>query len=245
MRRLFLAALLYLSPVVGYSLTLAEIETQVRYNVHDTGEVGRQIYTDAVLDTIINEVQREINSMTWAVEASSSITTVASTAFYALPTNLIAPVRVTYTDSASVITSLMEESERSVIENMPDFQRNSVGKPTRYFIRQKKTSGATQLEAGLIPLPNSSSTGTLTMDYVVQTTDLSSDSDIPFNGLRYLYPYHMTIVYGVTLRLKLIESKADEAEAYASLFDRNVQVMKDNIGRMPNFHPSASPGTTK
>jgi hypothetical protein len=238
-RLLFLLAI-FAAP--GYCLTLSEIRTQIRREINDVpGVPSERRYGSSTLNSFINDVQREVNSMTWAVEASSSITLVAGTTYYFMPSNMIAPVRVVFSDSNNVKTTLREDSERSVTENSPDFERNSVGKPTRYFMRQSK-SGGTDLEFGIIPVPNSQSTGTIRIDYIVQPDDLSLNSDVPFNDLVHLKPYHHTLVWGVVMRIKMLEGDSVGAQVFATLYDKSVQLMRDNLGKLPNFHPSTSSG---
>lgn len=225
---------------MGWSLTLAQVETEVRRHIRDTAsDTTLQRYSDTSLDLIINETQRDVNSQTWAVETATSTSLVASTTFYTLPTDFIASRRAYFIDSAGMRTYLTEDSEESVMKS-PDTERSSTGKPTRYYVREQK-DGDDPLEFGVIPVPTSSSTGTVVMHYIAQPSDLSSDSDVPFNGYSHLIPYHQVLVWGAVLRIKLIEAKTNEATAYAQLYDRSIQSMKDGVGRMPNFRPSASP----
>lgn len=229
----------------AFALTRLEIRNQVRRNINDVPGVAAQFrHGNETLNELIDDVQREVNAMTWAVEASSSITLVAGTTYYTMPTNMIVPMRVQFSDARGVRTTLNEDSEHSITENTPDFERNSVGIPTRYFMRQSK-AGGTELQMGILPIPNAQSTGTLRIDYAVQLNDMDEDSDIPFNGLSHLEPYHYTIIWGVSLRIKAMEGDAGGVQNFSGLYDRSLKIMRDNLGKMPNFLPSASPGGSR
>lgn len=241
-RGLILVAFL-LGSLPGFSLTLSDIETEVRRHVRDTAsDSGRQRYSDTILDSFINETQKDIFNQSWAVEASTSYTLSANTTYYSLPSDFVAAKRVVFKDSRGSATQLREESEKGVIDGSADYERSSSGQPTRYFTRQSK-SGGTALQISYLPVPTSASTGTIRVDYVALPVEMSSDSDIPFNGLLYLYPYHQAIVWGTAFKIKLLEARADEATLYAQLYDRAVQVLKDNVGKLPNFRPSVSGGS--
>lgn len=241
--RLILAGLALLALAGGAkALTLAEIETQVRRNVRDTASSSSlQRYSDSILDGFINEVQKDISNQTWAVEASTSYALTAQTTFYDLPNAFVAAKRATFTFGPTI--RLTGVTEQSVLDSNPDFERSSKGTPVQYFIRQSKTAGDTAMEIAYLPVPqSSSSTGTVRVDYVVQPTDMDDDADVPFNGLRHLYPHHMAIVWGTTLRIKLLEGKTDEAELYSQLYDRSIQILRDSVGKLPDYRPSFSGG---
>ncbi len=225
-------------PALGQALTLSEIRTDIRRNVRDTDATSRR-FSDTLLNTLINEVQRDVNNQTWVVEASTSYVLTAGTTFYSLPSDFIAAKRAIFTLNSGSKIQLREDSEKGVVDGSPDFERSSAGAPIRYFVRQSK-SGGTALQISYLPVPTSASTGTIRVDYVVQPTDLSSDSDVPFEGQLHLLPYHQALSYGVTMRIKLWKGEVEEAQAYAQLYDRMIQAMVGGTGRMPNFRPSFS-----
>ena len=76
------------------------------------------------------------------------------------------------------------------------------------------------------------------MYYYAQATDLSSDSDVPFEGYRHLYQYHDTLWLYVTYRIKLLEGKTTEADVYHTLYESKIARMISNLGQRPNYNPS-------
>ena len=222
--------------VNSFALTLSDIRTQIRRYILDDHATNRR-YSDAELLSFINEIQRDFINRTWAIEASQSTTLTANTTYYDLPTDFIAINAVNYTDTGGNVYDLEEKSERYMYQSEPTYA-SQTGEPTKYFVRHS-TSGADQLEISYNPIPDSNSAGgVVVMDYFNQVTDLSSDSDVPFDGLYTLYPYHEALIYGAVARTKLIEGNTEEAQAYQLLYNGVITVAVDRLGRSPNYNPS-------
>ncbi len=223
-------------PKCGFALTLSDIQTEIRRNIRDTAtDSSLQKYTDAVLLNLINEAQREVINITWAIHNSTSLTLSASTTFYDLPTDLIAPIRVIFTRNGRTY-ELDETTIKVLDDDNANWQNSSKGQPIEYYIRLS-TQAADPLEIAYIPIPPNTSTGTIFMDYFMQSTDLSAGTDVPFEGFRHLYPYHFTLVYHATERIKAMEGKTQEATFWAQKFIRAMQIMDDRLGRRPNYTP--------
>lgn len=239
-KRIFYTALVFLGltflPQPGHSLDLSDIRTQVRRYMLDADSSNNR-YTNAEILTYINEVQRDFINQTWAIRTSVEITLVANTTYYDLPNDLIAITQVIFTNSSNNTIELEEKPERYFYTNEPDFERQSASQPDRYFVRLS-TFGANPLEIAFIPVPNSTADdGTLRVDYLNIATDLSSDSDIPFDGFRHLFPYHDSLIYGTVARLKFIEGMED-AVAFNTVYQNLVKIAIDRLGRAPNWNPS-------
>jgi len=223
--------------VSAFALTLSDIETQIRRHIRDTSTTASlQQYSDTVLDGYINEVQREVVNMTWCIEKSTGITLVSGTTYYSMPTNMIVPMRVTFDEYDAVPTDLEETSLQKLYVERPSFESDPPGSPAEYFIRTS-TKGATHIEMGFIPAPGATSTGTVKIDYKAQVTAMASDSDVPFDGLYQYYAYHDLLIYGVVVKVKLIQGKVDEATVYAGIYNALIQTMKARLNESPNFRP--------
>lgn len=240
LKTLLIATLLAL-PVCAKALTLSEIETQIRRATHDTSSDSTlQTYTDTVLDAYINDAQREIVNLTWCVQKSTSYALTALTTYYALPSDFIAfvPGKVLFEDNGGQQYQLQEYSEAKIYQTEPDFENTSSGPPSHYFLRYPGDT-SDDLEIAYLPVPTATSTGTVTAWYYYQPADLSSDSDVPFEGVSTLVPYHWGIVAHVIARIKALEQKTDQATFYLQEFQRIVTTMADRLGRAPNRSPSA------
>jgi hypothetical protein len=222
-----------------HSFTLGDIKTEVRRITDDRADPGID-YTDANIVSIINQVQRDVVNQTWCVNKSTTITLSVATTYYATPTDFINVYQVAFKNASGRWINLEEVSERAERQSNPDFERQP-GSPTRYFLRQNSTG----LEMGVLPVPSSSTTtGTIRADYYAIPTDLSANTDVPFNGLVHLLPYQEVLIYGTVAQLKLFEGDTAGATAYSTMYTNLLALMKSRLGMMPNYNPGFG-GATK
>lgn len=236
--------LLLLTGVTAQALSLSDVENRVRLNVRDTAtDTSLQRYSDTIIDRIINDGQRDVVNQTWCLDKTTADNLVVGTTFYQLPTDLIAIKFVYYRDTSSNTLELQEKNERSFRQSNPDWQKQT-GKPVNYFVRTSTHSNTTY-EYAVYPIPSTSSQlGTITIDYYSQSTDMSNDSDIPFDSLSAMVPYHDALVNYATARIKIIEGKMDEANIYIQMYNSDLQNINSKFGARPNWNPSFS-GATK
>jgi len=224
-----LLALLLLSP--AHSLTLSTIRTEVRVRIKDAN-ASRQRYTDAQLNSIINQTQRDVVNFTWIIRKNTSIELVSGTTYYTLPTDIIHIDRVTWR-RRNVPEQTLQSLDSTA--QFGDWQIAG-GPPQSYF--QDPTQST---KIGIQPWPNSSSsTGTVVVNYVSQATDLSSDSDVPFNAETRYYPWHDLLIYEPAYKIMLIEGEYQRAAEYRSYFETRLKSMMDNLGRKDNYIPGFS-----
>lgn len=236
MKKSFLIALFacfsLLACPYSFGATLSEMRTEIRRNLRDTDST-RQKYTDSQLLDFINQAQREIVTATWLSEETSSYMLTQRTTYYLLPDTAIAVKYVDFRKSGSNVIALQQETIESLKNGNINWQFIS-GSPVYYYIEK---SSANRHLISYIPIPNATSTGTVTIRYVNRVDDLSSDSSVPFNNKLHLYPYHNTIVYYVSFRLKAIENKFNEAKFYNDLYIGSLSAMLDRIRALPDYSP--------
>lgn len=212
---------LVIKPTAGYCLALSDIENQIRRNVRDVSSVSQR-YSDTIIDAIINEAQRAVINETWAENSFSTTTLVSGSTYYTLPSTCIKVWRVTV-DGAS----LPELDLKQLDADNGNTNWSSTGTATSYFYDPSSNT-----VIGLQPFPNSS--GSLLNIFCYKLpTDLSSDSDIPFDSDPRLYVYHDLLVYYASFRLLIIEDKVQEAQAYGALYTAGIQMMNLNVGNKP------------
>lgn len=227
----------------SHCLTLSDAETEVRRLVKDTAtSASLQRYSDTVIDAFLNQSQREVVNATWCLQKSTSIALVTGTTYYSLPSDLIVVKLINFKDSANRKRELTETSYKAVRQNNPDYERTA-GPPAEYTIRAS-TTNATTLDICFLPVAGGSSTGTITVDYMNQSTDLSSDSTVFLDGDIALLPYHETIVYQTVSKIKLLEGDTAMASAYLQLYTASIQAMNSRLGEKPNLSPGFSAGNT-
>jgi len=111
----------------------------------------------------------------------------------------------------------------------------STGEPTHYFI-----NWASRTYVGVYPFPSSAaSTTTIRYDYIAQVTDLSSDSDTPFNGITELRPYDYALAYFAAARMTAIDGRLDLSTLYRAEFSAIVAKMAQEARARPSYRPSA------
>lgn len=240
MRRILAFLCICLATCIGnaFALTLGEIKVDVRRLVDDQAD-PKITYTNDFLTDLINEGHRDFVNQTWALMVQASQTLATGTTYYDLRSDAFAIRMVRYRNASGVITELSEMSERALVQQNPDYERQT-GAPSSYFVRYS-TSGASALEIGFVPRPNV--TGTILIDYYIQAPTLSADADIPFASYRILYPYHEALVYYTVARIATLENQPAAAGYYTQLYLNAVKTATDRLGRMPNYNPGFSAGS--
>lgn len=231
MKKILLLIIALFSAGASNALTLSTIRTEIRIRIKDSDST-RQRYTDAQLNNIINQTQRDVVNVSWIIKKSTAISLVTNTTYYAIPTDLIAIHRLMFRNYNLPETTLQELDSKSEFGKWPE----QAGIPTAYFQDPARPSSI-----GISPWPNNlSSTGTINMIYYSQGTDLSSDSDVPFNSDTRYYPYHDLLIYEPCYKIMLIEGENDKAGEYKSYYESRLQILLAAIGNKPNFLPGFS-----
>lgn len=241
---IILLTLIFTSPIAK-ALTLSDIETQARRHVDDTAtSASLQKYGDTIIDALANEAQRDIVNQTLCIQTSTGYALTAGVTYYALPSDFIATKNVIFQDRTNNVYVLKQVLPRSYLGLNPNYEKSSSGgqSPTNYQIRDS-TTGANTQEISYIPVPTTSSTGTVRVDYYVRATDLASDSDVPFDGNYNLYQFHDLIVYYVASRLFLMEGNTNGGAVYSQLYQAGLALMKEKFGVNPDYTPGAAGAT--
>lgn len=222
--------LLWLVSQAG-ALQLSDIETAVRRNIRDTATSATlQRYSDIVLDALINEGQRDVVSNTWILSKSTSITLSSGVTYYTLPSDLIAIQRVTRQYANLPEVTLGQED----FDNANGTWETTSSTPTYFFQDKSQTT-----KIGLAPFPSSSGqAGTLRIIYYTYASDLSSDSDIPFNSEVRFTVYHDLLVWFVTYRVMYIDAMWDKAKVFKEMYDTRLQVLYEDYGAKPEKVPA-------
>jgi hypothetical protein len=243
LNRILLVCAGLLIPANLYSLTLSDIRTEIRIAVKDNPTSSTFYrYTDTNLNNFINEAQREMVNRTWLSQRVTSYILTSGVTYYNLPTDYIVAQQVYFTDKSGSTQDLDEIAQKTLYDFNPAWERDS-GQPESYWISHATTPQNQQsapLRISYIPIPTKTSTGTVTIWYNNIVPNLSSDSHVPFQNRRHLYPYHQALAYHVIYRIKLREVKVDQAGLYQTLYENILQTMKQRLGEMPNYRPGAA-----
>lgn len=228
MRFLKIAAVLFgLAPLIppgsAHSLPLSEVRTEARKLSLDAGT--RQRFTNAQILAFINEGQRQAVVAAKPIVKSFEFQAAAGTTYYAMPSDFLQVTRVTYD------YGILDEATPEALDRSDEWQGVD-GEPTHYFLHW-----ATRTYIGLYPYPDSSSTDTVRCEYYAQGTDLSSDTDVPFNGIRELYPYHYALAYFAAGMMASIDGRQDLAQLYFAQYASIVSRMEKEAMARPSYKP--------
>lgn len=221
---------------VSYAMTVSDILSRARYFLKDqSASASRQQFTDAVLETYVSDGQREANAYAWLLQQRTSITLVPGTTEYSLPTNFMAMQRVIYKKGSNSWIKLDQTSFNQLDADSSGWMSISSGTPTRYYVYL-----TTAPVIGFVPCPNSASTGTVQMDYVITSNDVTTTTETPFNGFAILAPYHSALAYYVVCRAYKQVEEYELAQPFCDEWTQSIATMRSGLLKQPDFNPGFS-----
>jgi len=227
-----IAVLLVMASISANALTLADLRTQARVLVSDSGAAtARYRFTDAQIGTLIEECQDEAVAQTWPLIKSSNVELVAGTTYYTLPNSFLAIKRVTWRNR------VISEKSPVSLDSTKEWETIS-GTPQNYFI-----TFASRTMIGIYPYPaDSTSTGTVKVEFFAQADDLTTDASVPFNGVREFYSLHSILAYCAAARMAAIDGQANLIPFYQQIYTQGVLRLAGVAMARPSNNPSFSPG---
>lgn len=228
-----LLALFVGAEIPAEARTLSELRTDTRVLLNDSGTASaRYRFTDAQLNAWLNECQRDAVAQTWALTRATSFELVADTQYYSLPDSVMAVKRVLWEGR------LLEEKSPQALDRTKEWEEVE-GTPQYWFV-----SFASRTLIGIQPIPaDSSSTGTVKVEYATQPTDLSADADVPFLGVKEFYAHHHLLTYCAAGRLALVMGRSDLAPLYIQLYQTSLPRLAMAAAARPSYSPAVTPAT--
>lgn len=230
--RLIRTALFLMLAFSSHALTLSDLRTQARVLISDSGAAtSRYRFTDAQVNEFVEECQDEAVAQTWPIMKSVGIELSAGTTYYSLPNSFLAIKRVTWRNRV-----LSEKSPVS-LDQTKEWETIS-GTPLNYFM-----TFSSRTMIGIYPFPaDSTSTGTVKVEFFAQADDLSASSSVPFNGIREFYPIHSVLAYCAAARMAAIDGQANLIPFYQQIYTQGVIRLAGVAMARPSNNPSISPG---
>lgn len=220
-----LLLLLLAAPV--RAITLSTARSDCRVLIQDTGST-RNRFSDAQLLRFLNEAQKDLVQFAKPIRKAYQFELVNGTTYYSTPSDFLSVERLTRS------YQVLQEQSVKALDKSQQWQTVG-GLPIAYFINHSSRS-----LVGFYPFPNStSSTGTIRMEYNAQATDLSSDSDQPFNSISELQPYGYLLPFYCAYRASLIDDLAGKAQAYYAEYRRGSEMLAADAFARPNYRPGA------
>jgi len=232
-----LLSVLLLACNISFALNRGNIRSQIRYFICDTSTIStQQRWTDSILNQRINLAQYDICAKTFCLQSRAKIDTVTGTREYILPDDFYTIIRAAFeiSTSAGDFERLGWVSIRK-LDLDGSWEDDSNGKPLEYYIRRNRI--------GLVPAPSSSYSGsqTLQIDYAEIPDEMNSDTDIPFNGRKRLYPYHELIVWRVVADCMCDDRQMNMADYYEKKYMTKLGMMKNELNIIPDKQGSFKP----
>ena len=215
-----------LSVSIVHAKTLAELRAAERYKLNDSTVTSHSPYwTDAELNIRNNDIQRQIAQYTRCMYVSSIATPVAETKEYSIPPNCISIDRVSFLQTTSTTSYRKVEAITmgGLDVKIPTWENNTSGKPLYYYERGDKIGFDRPVSATY------ASTDAIKIDYYKYPTNMTTDSDEPFEGIDYLELYHDVIVLGVVAMCKEDEGKGNEAANITAKYIAGINGMMDSL----------------
>lgn len=221
--------LVFLGITNVWSLTVSEMYLEIRRNIKDTStDINYQKWSNTELLQRINIFQEDIAVKTFCVSTITFITTSGGTREYYYPSDFLALKQVSYLINGS--TFYRKIDYRSVSENnlnRPQWENDATGgNPLTWFDRCDMF--------GLDMVPSSTYAGTnkVRLEYYCRPVDLVNDSDIPFNGVISLYPFHQLICWGVSA-LCLVNEEDNAATYFEQKYSIGLQQLYSILSNIP------------
>lgn len=204
MKKLLSLIILLGMTVSGYARTYQNVIDNVRVKLRDTGPTSDEYrYSNEDMVRAINTIEEELIVFTSPKEfrTSYSTTTVADTALYDLPSDILETIRVAYYIPSA--TSTFERLDYTTIEKLDktynNWENKNSGKPEDYYYYGN--------QVGLYPAPSATYStttwNTLKIDYLYNPTDVTTATvtNTIFDGNAKLYPYSKVLEAGVIMEL--------------------------------------------
>lgn len=234
MKRVLLAIGLWIGLLgVSNAMTASEIISRARIYLKDQSSTAtRQQFSDTTLLSYISDGQREANSYAWLLTQRSTFTLTAGTTEYALPTNFMATQRVLYKKGSATNWIKLDQTSLNQLDADSSGWMTQTGVPYKYYVYL-----ATTPVIGFVPAPVATSTGTVQVDYIADTNDLASSSEVPFNGYLILKPYHTALIYYTVCRGYITQEMYDMAQPFCEQWNGYIATMKAGTLKQPDFNP--------
>ncbi len=219
--------LLLLLAAPARAITLSTLRSDCRVLVMDDGTT-RNRYTDAQLLRFLNEGQKDLVQYAKPIRKGYQFELAAGTTYYPTPSDFLSVERLTR--AYQVLT----EQSIKALDKTQQWQTVG-GLPISYYVNHSSRS-----LIGFYPFPNnSSSIGTIRMEYNATAADLSADADQPFNGVPELQPYAYLVSFYCAYRASLIDAEIAQAQAYYAEYRRGSDMLASDAFSRPNYRPGA------
>jgi len=186
------------------------------------------------LELLINDGALDVVAKTDCLQNYADQDVTAAVQEYSIPTDAIKVLAVYYGGTGSWEKLPLVTMDHLANEIAPDWFART-GTIYAYYKRRDYV--------GLYQTPTSAEAGTsyLRIYYSEQPATLSSDSDVPFEGIVQLYPYHELIVMYAMYHVKQILGKWEQAKIIEQDYVAKAAAMKVEVRNLDDFQQVIRP----
>src|SRR6266478_9114746 len=214
------------------TLTASDVLTRARVYLRDQSTAAnRQQFPDSTLLGFLSHGQREANAQNWLIETNIGITLPGTPSFIPMPDDFMASTRVWFIMTDGTKLKLTQTSKDKLDAQAPGWQK-AVGLPEKYFLDY---TNAFKVYMGFYPA--TLSTSSVIVEYIQQTADVSSLTDVPFNNNRVMQPYVTGLAYYVAYRGFLSVEETDLDDQYLRYWTLFLSLMRQGRNKTPDFNP--------
>lgn len=230
-RRLIVAAFVVFVAGAAQALTFSGLKTNARLLVSDSGTASaRYRFTDTQVGELVNECQREAVAAAWPIIKSTNLDLAVGTTYYTLPNAFLAVKRVTWKNRV-----LLEKTPTN-LDQTKEWEAIS-GTPQNYFV-----TFASRTAIAIYPYPaDTSSTGTVKVEFYAQADEMSAAADVPFNGIREFYSLHHILAYCAAGTMASIDGQGQLSALYFQRYSNGLARLAGVAMSRPSTSPSISP----
>ena len=224
---IFLFLLFNAHPI--FARTLSQLQSDTRSLVSDANS-NRQLFTNQQITDFLNAGQKFAINQTWCLAQNVQFQLSIGTTYYAVPNDFLAINRLTLNGL------ILNQESPAALDSKSEGWQLSSGIPTYYFIDFSSSN-----YVGFTPVPvDSTSTGTISMDYYQQPTDMVNPTDEPFNGVTSMQGYGYILPYYAASQMSAIEQQSSLTSFYMQMYSQAVTLLGQKCRNNPNYLPSFS-----
>lgn len=199
-----------------------DIRDEIRRLVQDTDSVNPRL-SNTILNARIDLAHERISSITKCIETRIDDNIVADISEYTLSQDWIDIINVMVKDANDEWLSLEKVTEKELDLLSEGWRNDDDTTPVKYYIRNNYL--------GLYPTPNTAKTDGLRVDMHIRPTSMDDDTDIPFNGLYEMYPFHEILCFEVASKCFYDIGKFKEALAFEDKVMRLIKEIKEQMSK--------------
>ena len=214
---------------VGHAIELnfGDIKQMTRELIRDTDEPYR--FSDVKISSYVNIGQSEISMLTWPLVGVKEYTIEPGRKKYAFDSDMVVMQRLTV-DNALLPATSIEELDR----NGSDWEVNmSTGRAENYYVNHTTFS-----YIGFDVFIDTNDYTSFTAYYTKMPDDMVSNTDVPFDSMARLRPYHFALVLWTASILSIQAGNKDNYSLYYSMYVDRMKLMEPTIRLTPDYFPN-------